>query len=57
MNHDISHCDGVNCKNANTCNRAIAYKEAMLLNLTYFSLIKPTERPCDLYWPINKIKK
>lgn len=54
MNHDIAHCAGIDCEKADTCHRAIAYKEAMLTNLTYFSVIKPKERPCDLYWKTNK---
>lgn len=60
MDHDITHCRGIDCPAKETCNRYISYLDAMKLKLEYISItIQNLEEikkkgKCIIYWPTEK---
>ena len=62
MNHDITHCRGIDCPVKDTCYRYIAYQEAVKNDLEYISVLIQNkeeiekESKCQIYWPIKENK-
>lgn len=63
MDHDITHCEGINCPVKETCYRYLAYQEAVNTDLSYITVLIQDEKnkeqlqakgKCDMYWRTKK---
>ena len=60
MDHDITHCRGIDCPVKDTCYRYIAYQDAVKNDIGYISILIPNkeeiekEGKCHIYWPTEK---
>ena len=60
MDHDITHCRGIDCPVKDTCYRYIAYQDAAKNDIGYISVLIQNkeeiekEGKCHIYWPTEK---
>ena len=60
MNHDITHCRGIDCPVKDTCYRYIAYLDAIKTDQGYITILVQNkeeiekEGKCHIYWPTEK---
>ena len=59
MDHDITHCRGIDCPAKDTCYRYMAYQDAIKNDLGYISILIQNkeeiekEGKCHIYWPVK----